>query len=161
MIRWHQTHSGVFATVLLALSMIAFYLVLTLPFEVPEVIAGGFYFIPGALLVAVVDHGHAQTPWSRRIWRLLASWALTVLWLIVGAYMVSIFTAASFSLGETPADVWATIWPLMVVAAVLAWFGMLVIRWMERQIDPFARGKSKLPLTDGVRVDKIRFGKQV
>ena len=161
MIRWQQTHSGVFAAVMLAISILAFYLVIALPWQVPEIIAGAFYFIPAALFVAVVDHGHLDTTWPYRMLRWLASWILTVVWMLVGLSMVGTLHGANFSIGQTGPEIWSTLWPMFIAGAFLSWLGIIIIRWMERRPDPFGPRMRSTPLTKSIRRDTRVIGKQV
>jgi cytochrome c biogenesis protein CcdA len=160
MIRWHQTHSGVIISTLLGLSLLAFYLGLAGPWQISEWVFAILYFTPSVLLVAVIDHGHVNTPWSKRIWRLLASWLLATVWLIVGASILVYFLGGETIFTGTTAENWYMLRVMMGIAAIMAGIGIVVVRRIERQPDPFNLPREK-KLTRVIRRDNMIVGKQV
>lgn len=132
MINWKSGHSGLVTAVALAVSILLYYLVLVIPVEVPLVLVMILYFIPAALLGAVIDHGHANTPWRIRWHRLLLSWVVILAWILAAGQVQNLMNGAPIGLGRTLGDVWSALWPLMILAAVIAWIGIAVVRWIEK-----------------------------
>lgn len=131
-------------TTALAFSVLLYFLGIVVPIRLSDWYGGLFYVLTGLLIAAVVDHGHAQTPWSIRWRRFAVSVVSIVAWFIAGAGMVSIFSGASFSLGRNGVDVWATVWPMIALAVVLAFLGMGLTRWMERRATTFDARAAKV-----------------
>lgn len=130
MINWKPAHSGLVVTVSLAISFLLYFFLLVIPIRVPDFMAAVFLLLPGGLMTAAIDHGHANTPWRIRWHRLVISWLAVAAWFLVGMQLPLLMNNASLGFGK--GDVWGYFWPLMLVAAAVAGLGIWLVRWIER-----------------------------
>ncbi len=132
MIHWKPPHSAAITAVAFALSVVLYYVALVIPLAVPLWLAMILFFIPAVLLAAMIDHGHGRSPWSVRSRRLLISWVAVFGWMVV-ASTVPAFMTGNMELEKLSAgNVGSYVSSLLLMAAVVAALGILVVRWIER-----------------------------
>ena len=151
MINWKPVHSGVLTAVLLAVSILLYFLAVIAPFKVPDVIGLILFFLPGALIAAAIDHGHAATPWRLRWRRLTVSWLTIFAWFVVATEMINLLSGGNwiFTSSKNVKDWLTTYGPEFVAAGALALVGMLLVRWIER------RGMALMIVPQPIKKSKI------
>jgi hypothetical protein len=132
MINWKPAHSGLITAISLGISFLLYYFFLVIPIPVPDFLFLVFYILPAILLTAAIDHGHANTNWQTRGQRLGLSWLANFAWLLVGLQLPALMNATTLGFGNTASDVWANVWPLLVISVIIAWLGIWLVRWIEK-----------------------------
>lgn len=132
MINWKSPYTAAFTVELMAVFMLLYFIALVIPIKLPDFLVGLLFYIPAVFIAAVIDHGHANSPWRIRWRRLLLSWLVIVAWFIIGGSTPALINGTTAEYGRSAGAIWSVMWPGLIIAAVVAIIGILVVRWIER-----------------------------